>query len=619
MTNAETVAQLCDVGVSCVANELAAEYTFVQLCRHDQRTDSAVGDLEWSPLVQAISIRMSDGQKPLIRLLDEVNGHRCAAVAVSLQCDGVNSGTIVSVVPCENLAAARDVLNRLTEMSRLLSLAHSGLNDRLQRQTEAPARLTTLSKSLNYDSVGEFCYAIANGLRVESDADLVAVGLVDAHTVQLTCVSGLDEVDVDSPGSQLIRQSMEEATDARRAICVQWPTDDNADLDTDGHPLTSRWQQQVGNASVASVPLISSAGVCVAVVSVQGRHGRTITSQQMQTIRDLTLPLVSAMELMKSGRRGLLRHSMDSAAELAGMVCGPLKVYTALALVSVAMVATWMIFGTTDYIVRTPCTIVATRTRQLSAPWDGPLAQVLVRSGQIVEQGQLLARMDTQFLLSEQERAAAELRAAQIAVVIAAREAVPALIGRAVSRRDVAEAELMRIDHQLAVAEIRAPFHGQIISEDLTGRTGSTVPVGESLFEIVPNGELAVELELPESVLAYVSTGQIGSFSANARPGVAEQCRLERIEPSAKVGAAGNVVSGHAVIVNQPDWLRPGMQGVVQINTGERPVWWAWLHKAIDLVNYEVWSIAGSGAAIPATEQSELKDRLANVHTGMQR
>jgi len=591
---AASVAELCDVGAACVADELQTEYTLTQISSHEQRSDSGVGNAEWSPLAQALSIRVADGQKPIVRLLDEVDGHRCAAIAVSLRCNGLNSGTIVSVVPCESLADARDQLHKLTEVSRLLSLAMSGLNDRLQRQAGANTRLVTLSKSLTYDSVEEFCFAIANGLRVESDLDLVAVGLVYDHSVQLSCVSGLDDVQTDSPGSQVIRHSMEEAHDAGRAVCVQCQTTDGSDLESDGHPLTSRWQRQTSDAAVASVPLMNAAGECVAVVSVQGRRGQTLASQQMQSICDLTFPLVSALELMKSSRRSLMRHAIDSATSVARVVCGPLRIPTAMALMVTALLGSWMVFGTTDYIVRTPCTVVAARTQQLSAPWEATLAEVLVRPGEVVEQGQLLATMKTQLLQAERERVKAELRAAQIAVMAAARESVPAAVGRAMSRRDSVEADLLRITYQLANAEIRAPFHGQIISEDVSDRTGETVPIGEPLFEIVPDGELAVKLELPESVLSYVSAGQMGSFLMNARPSIAQECRLERIDPSTEVGTTGNIVAARAAISEQAGWLRPGMHGVVQINTGERPVWWTWLHKAIDLVNYEMWSMTGA-------------------------
>lgn len=588
----QSIVELGDVAAAWIADELSTEFIGVWIRSGRRQCESAVGDTHWMPLAQGLSIREKHGNKPLVRLLDENDGRRYAVIVVQLEAAGVESGTVVAVTECSTPADAQSALKQLTVVLQQVNQAADRLCS--SREHRDSLQLTTLGKSMRFGSVGEFCFSLANGLRVETDMDLVAVGLVNGLSVRLACVSGLDEVDVDSPGSQLILRSMEEAADQCFPISAQCRNVELSEAMSDSCPLTEDWQQQVGNASVASIPLMNADGRCVAVIGVQGRRGRPLRPQQLQRIADLASPLVASIELMQSGQRSLLRHTLDSAGALAARICGPVRVPVAGAAILFAAFISWMVVGTTDYVVRTPCTVIAAQTHTLTAPWDGPLDAVLARPGEMVEAGQLLARMETRRLLAEREQQLAALRAAQVAVYAAVSRSVPAETGRALSRQRMAEADLAQIDLQLADAEIRAPCDGRIVSVDLVERTGETVPIGEPLFEIVPDGDLALDVELSESVVSWVAPGQPGSFAMNADPGRGQQCRVERIEPSAEAGVAGNVVSARAVIPESPDWLRPGMQGVVQINTGERPVWWVWLHRAIDSVRFRIWSFTGT-------------------------
>ncbi len=594
MTQVESMTELCEAAAGCFADESEATYVCVSVSNGIRRDISAVGVAEWSPLAQGVLARTTETGKPLVRLLEAAGGANHAVIGVPVSTVAAGTGAIVAIRESSSLADARERLQDLAGLARLFTLAADSLCERLQHRDTTSSRLSVLSRSTSYDSVTQYCYAVANGLRVELDADLVAMGLVNHQSVQLGCISGLDEFDSNSPGSRLICESMEEAVDAGRTICVQGQCANESDVHSDGHPLTRRWQQTVPDATVASVPLLNSAGNCIGVISVQGRSGCTITSSQLQTITGLTESLVAAVGLMKSGHRSLLRHAFDSAAECKRAVLGRLRVQSVIAVAVIFAITCWMAFGVTDYVVRTPCTVMAAHTRQLATPAEAVLSEVLVRPGDIVEKGQLLAVLDTHMLEGERERAEAELRAAEIQVVTAAREGIPSLIGRAVSRRDIADTELKWIDQRLVQSQVLSPFRGQIISDDLSERTGELLPMGELLFEIVPDGELAVQLELPESTLAFVESGQPGSFSLNAYPGLAQECHVSRIEPEAMPGMSGNVVTGVATIQDQPTWLRPGMQGVVLINTGERPVWWTWLHRTIGFINYEVWSLSGS-------------------------
>lgn len=151
------------------------------------------------------------------------------------------------------------------------------------------------------------------------------------------------------------------------------------------------------------------------------------------------------------------------------------------------------------------------RDTGLRAEASGDIAEVLVRRGDDVLAGQVIARLSTEGLEADLERAIAEQARA-------ARELVNAeeLFSRAVATRDrvvqaratAAAAEALVTGAQAALerADIVAPFGGRI--ETLTIDAGEFVAAGETVGRIVDNQPLTVALQVPQQSLNLIANGQ---------------------------------------------------------------------------------------------------------------
>jgi biotin carboxyl carrier protein len=230
------------------------------------------------------------------------------------------------------------------------------------------------------------------------------------------------------------------------------------------------------------------------------------------------------------------------------------------------------------YTLQGDCELVTLDRRYAVAPYPGVLKEVLVRPGQQVQTGDLLATMEDRDLRIELagQSAAHERELNQIRLARAAGDT---------SQARIAELEASRIAHhlalleqQLANREIRAPIPGTVVQGDLVELKGSPVDVGQNLFEIAGLDDLVVQVEIPEHQYRYARVGQSVRLQLDAYPHAALSGSIERLLPRAYPRDQRNVFLAEVTIANPQHNLRPGMKGHAKVRGDVYPWAWRWLH-----------------------------------------
>lgn len=235
--------------------------------------------------------------------------------------------------------------------------------------------------------------------------------------------------------------------------------------------------------------------------------------------------------------------------------------------------------------------VIEGQVRQVvTAPFDGFIGQVLVRPGQRVTKGQLMARLDERDLKLEQSKARSE------------REQSEGKLRQAMADRDapaiaVAQAELTQTEAQLALveaklsrAELLAPIDGLVVSGDWVQQIGGPVEVGKELFEIAAGQGYRVVLHVPDRDVARVHVGQIGALRLTGQPQAAHAFRVSNVTAMA---AVQDGVNGFRV---EADWqgdvppLSPGMQGIGKIEVGTSNLLTVWTRPSVDWLRLKLWA-----------------------------
>jgi len=427
-------------------------------------------------------------------------------------------------------------------------------------------------------------YAILADLEARYGLELAAVGFVHGDRVRVAAMSGVDDLRDANPGVMTIRTAMEECLDRGEPIVY-------AGLDKgeqDDCRLHAQWSQRSHNNPVASLPLVCM-GETVAVVSMSQGGGSKLTRDQVVLMAEELSGYAALVPLSLTANRSLLAHAADDVRRSFRRLRrrGPLRMIATIALTLGAI--GWLAFGTLPHTFTVPCIVKASDRRTIACPRAGVLAELFVRPGDRVREGQLLAAIDASddFLQRAELNAEIESLTALIDQAVANREAGEVRVNEAKKRS--LEAQLAIVDASIAQAQIRAPHDGLILDGDLRERLGSRLELGVPLFELARYDRASIELRIPERFVLAARGGVQAEFAPAAEPDRTYPLGDLRIAPSSAIVDERNVFLGEADVQIDLGMLPPGMEGTAHIDAGPRSSWWVLTHRVTNWMHLNFW------------------------------
>jgi biotin carboxyl carrier protein len=452
------------------------------------------------------------------------------------------------------------------------------------------ADTASASRAAGYGSLTEFSFAVVNNLKAKLGCESVSFGIVRKNHVKLLSMSGTSQVDASSLGTQQLQQVMEECFDAADICSIQIAKSGPEGIST-GHILHKQWHADSAGASVASIPLQVNDEI-VAILSLRHTPAQSFAFEQLEKVRELATPLIPGALLLDRADRNLADHAKTAIVEWIFRQLSE-DTWTRRIAMGVALACLCLVFvGKQTYMLTLPCTIAPADEREISSPFEGVIEATLVRAGDTVEEGQMLARLDTRQLKLDLSKANADYHAASIESIQGASEGDLQKLAIGKAKADSAKSLARKFERNLQLAEVRAPCKGTILSGDLDKRIGESVPMGESLFRFAAADNWKIVIDSPEFATALIDVGQQGNFATVARPAVLMQVEVDHLRTHAEVRDGKNVFLSEAKVRSDaPDWLRSGMQGTTRIDVGRYPIYWVWFHRVIDQVRLKLWRL----------------------------
>jgi multidrug resistance efflux pump len=231
------------------------------------------------------------------------------------------------------------------------------------------------------------------------------------------------------------------------------------------------------------------------------------------------------------------------------------------------------------YKIRGECTAEPVLRRFAVAPYSGLLETGLVAPGEVVREGQLLARMDGREIRWELAGLVAERnRALKQRDASLAAEDVP---GAQMARLEVKQLDL-KIDllrHRQQRLEITSPIDGLILSESLDGAESVPVNTGQAICEIAPLDPIEIQVAVPDDEILHVREGMRVEARFDAFPSDAVTGIIRNVHPRSEIRAGGNVFIATVELDNGSQALRPGMHGSATVRGDRHLLGWILLHR----------------------------------------
>ena len=158
------------------------------------------------------------------------------------------------------------------------------------------------------------------------------------------------------------------------------------------------------------------------------------------------------------------------------------------------------------------------------------------------------------------------------------------------ARIEEAEAQIELNETRIALTRVTAPFDALIVSGDLSQQLGRAVQQGEELFRLTPQDDYRLRIEVDEGDITYIAPGQTGTLVLSSLPEDSFDFTVEKVTPVTGAAEGRNFFVVEAVLEDSAGRpLRPGMEGIAKIGTGEARLIWIWTRKLIDWARLTWW------------------------------
>ncbi len=210
---------------------------------------------------------------------------------------------------------------------------------------------------------------------------------------------------------------------------------------------------------------------------------------------------------------------------------------------------------------------------------DGIVKKVLVKQGDLVKKGQLLATLDDEELSYKIREAERLLKSYETEAEILRNMAAEDPKKLAESQLTLIKArraalQLDFLNWQKRFLEVRSPTDGLVITERVETLIGKRFKAGEAFCRISPQDVLLLDIFVKESDIVFVKPGQKAEAFFNFRPDESHPLTVKKIAPRAEAKPdLGNIFTVEAAFESRPPNIKPGMKGIARITTEQAPVW----------------------------------------------
>jgi hypothetical protein len=456
-----------------------------------------------------------------------------------------------------------------------------------QLLSEQSALIDSVAQVLDQSNLAQALHALANGVAMQLGCQRVCIGLSNSRRLRVDAVSGLVDFDTQATLMIDIAHAMEEARDSGVTISIPVVTPNQ--IAPQSHASLA---EQLKHPALLSVPLVDQER-CVGVLFLErDRPFSDPERAQAERLAILVAPLLALKQMEAMGlARWIKRYSLRFLKTVFGRQHLGLKLVLSLT----ALLIIGSTLHTQMFRVNADAAIEASVRRAVVSSFPSFLIEVEKRAGDLVERGDVLARLDIEDLqlerikwAGEQDKLAREYRAN-----LAQRDRSKVQVLEA--RRAQAQAQIDLVDSQISRAVLRAPVDGVVVSGDLSQALGSPVDRGELLFEVASLENYRLVLHLDEADVGWINADSQGQLRLRSLTNQTFAFQVTAITPVSESGEGANTFRVEAVLSEVPDSLRPGMEGVAKIDVEPRSLAWIWTHSFVQWVRMQAWKFGGLG------------------------
>ena len=415
------------------------------------------------------------------------------------------------------------------------------------------------------------------------DCERVSCALMKGRHAAIEAVSNTGQFARKMNLVNLAERAMDEAIEQNRVI--HYPEEDGNGVITHNH---SKLAGEQNGGVILTYPLVA-AGKNIGAVCIESSDDQPFGDdvvEMCQSIVTLIGPILQDKFNNDLWIGAKLKHSLKTQLERFFGVGYAGRKITALVLTTLVL---FFVFAKGDFRINADSVLEGQEQRALVAPFDGFVSDSILRVGDRVNAGDVIASLDdTDLRLDLVELSSSRAQSeSQYDAALAEYNRAEAKTFRA--KIDQADARIGLVTEKLKRTKLIAPLDGVIVKGDLSQSLGGAVTRGQGLFEIASLFKYRVALKVDERDISYIEEGQQIELLLSSLPDQKFSLLVESITPLTTAAEGRNFFRVEAQLDDPDGILRPGMEGVGKIAVDDRSYLWIWTREMVDWWRLKLW------------------------------
>jgi multidrug resistance efflux pump len=217
------------------------------------------------------------------------------------------------------------------------------------------------------------------------------------------------------------------------------------------------------------------------------------------------------------------------------------------------------------------------------------IEKVLVREGEHVQRGQVLAEMEGWNFRSALAAAESKYETAMLEMnkALAANDGTEAGVRRV--QADYWKAEVERAKQMLERSKLRSPIDGVVATPHVEEFAGRKLEQGDSFAEVVDTSQAMVDVAVEDADAGLLKSGQRAVVKLNSYPMRTFHGEVAVISPKGTMLHDGAVFYARVAVPNEQGVIRAGMEGRGKVRVGWSPSGYVFFRRPFLWIYSKIW------------------------------
>ena len=521
---------------------------------------------------------------------------------------GIGSGAAFSlmvapIIDRESLVGVVEAVNRvdgkvfdeddLSLLAAICETAAGALHNasllQAERKVEILETLVTVSHEITSTlNLERMLQTIVNAPQAVIPYERAAIALDQRGKFKLSAITGLAQVNADSPEIAPLHEVLQWAALSQEEIHVR---QHGEEIDAQREETRAKFQKyfaETGMRAFYSFPLTDDTGR-VGILSMESSDPDFLTTAQLEIVKVLagqaTVALRNAQIYKEVPFISILEPVLEKKRKFMAME----KRRRMLSLSLAAALVLFLIIVPLPMRVDGDAVVAPLHRAQVQPQVEGVIQKVLVREGDRVTRGQLLAEMEPWEYRSAVAAAEAKYRTALLQTnrALSANDGSEAGIERV--QADYWKSEVTRANQLLESTQMRSPIDGIVATPHVENLVGRRLQHGDSFAEIVDASRTVVDVAIDDTEATLLRAGETAAIKLNGFPTRTFRGNVSLVSPQGEAQGEHRVFFARVAISNPDNLLRTGMEGRGKVRVGWRPAGYVLLRGPLLWIYSKLW------------------------------